>query len=334
MRRRIAAAIVAAAAALAGCVTTPEGGGGELGRSSHLVVAAVQPGDTAASLAARYLHDPALAWRVSPLSGALRPGTAAAVALTDRDADLSGPARYVPILCYHRFTAGRSTSRMEVAAAEFARQLQWLHDQGWTVVPLKQVLGFVAGRNGVPGKAVAITIDDGYRSAYEVAAPVLKRFNDPATLFVYTDFVGAGAGLSWAQVEEIRRGGLIDVQSHSKTHPDLAKRLPGEAEAAYEKRLHTEVDLPLQLLSRHGAADASVFAFPYGATNPQVEAVLKAAGYPAAVTVARGGNPGWAPPFLLRRDMIFGDDSLARFGERLETAARGGTGAGEAEGLQ
>ena len=131
----------------------------------------------------------------------------------------------------------------------------------------------------------------------------------------------------------LQRGGLIDVQSHSKTHPDLAKRLPGETAAAYDKRLHVEVDTPLQLLSRHGVSGATVFAFPYGATNPQVEAVLKAAGYRAAVTVARGGNPGWAPPFLLRRDMIYGDDSLARFAERVETAARGGTGAAEAEAV-
>ena len=322
------------AVVLAGCATTlSEGPGGiaELGRSSHVVVAVAQPGDTAATLAARYLHDPALAWRVSPISGALRPGAAVAVALTDADADLSGPTRYVPILCYHRFSAGRSTSRMEVSAAEFERQLQWLHDGGWTVVPLKTVLGFVAGRNGVPARTVAITIDDGYRSAYEVAVPLLRRFDDPATLFIYTDFVGTGAGVSWAQLEEVRHGGLIDVESHSKTHPDLGKRLPGETPAAYEARLHIEVDTPLQVLGRHGLADTSVFAFPYGATNPQVEAVLRSAGYPAAVTVARGGNPGWAPPFLLRRDMIFGDDSVARFGERVEAAARGGTGAAEAE---
>lgn len=327
------AAAAALAAGLAGCATTSEApqAVGELGRSRHVVVAVAQPGDTAATLAARYLHDPALAWRVSPVSGGLRPGGAVAVALTDADADLAGPIRYVPILCYHRFTAGRSTSRMEVSAEDFARQLQALRDGGWTVAPLKTVLGFVAGRNGVAPRTVAITIDDGYRSAYEIAVPILKRFNDPATLFVYTDFVGTGAGVTWPQLEEVKRDGLIDVQSHSKTHPDLNKRLPGETPAAYEKRLHTEVDAPLEVLGRHGLADTAVFAFPYGATNPQVEAVLRAAGYPAAVTVARGGNPGWAPPFLLRRDMIFGDDSLAKFVERVESAAQGGSGAAELE---
>lgn len=337
MRARAFLAAAAVAAALAGCTTTSTPGGGangELGRSSHLLLAMVQPGDTAVSVASRYLHDPALAWRVTPFSGALQPGSPVVVALSDRDADLAGPVRFVPILCYHRFTAGRSTSRMEVSAVEFERQLQWLHDQGWTVIPLKTVLGFVDGRNGVPAKSVAITLDDGYRSQYEVAAPILKRFADPATLFVYTDFVGAGAGMSWTQIEALERGRLLDVQSHSKTHPDLAKRLPGESPGAYEKRLHTEVDVPLQVLGRHEISGGMVFAFPYGATNPEVDSVVKAAGYRAAVTVARGGNPGWAPPYLLRRDMIYGDDSLARFAERVETAARGGTGAAEAEAMQ
>lgn len=327
-------AAVAAAGCLAGCATSPGGESApsaELGRSSHMVVVLVRPGDTSASLAARYLHDPALAGRVTPISGALRPGSAAAVALSDSDAALAGPPRYVPILCYHRFTAGRSTSRMEVSASDFERQLQWLHDQGWSVVPLKTVLGFVAGRNGVPARAVAITLDDGYRSDFEIAAPILRRFDDPATVFVYTDFVGAGAGLTWPQVEALQHGGLIDVQSHSKSHPDLAKRLPGESAAAYDRRLHLEIDTPLQLLARHGVGDATVFAYPYGSTDAEVESVVRAAGYRAAVTVARGGNPGWAPPYLLRRDMVFGDDSLSRFAERVETAARGGTGAAEAE---
>ncbi len=335
MSLRSPAAPAFAALALAGCATTTPtsdavGAAAALGRSGHLIVAVAQPGDTAASLAARYLNDPGLAWRVSPVDGPLRPGGVVALALTDADADLAGPPRYVPILCYHRFTAGRSTSRMEVSAADFESQLKWLHDGGWTVAPLKTVLGFIAGRNGVPPRTVAITIDDGYRSAVDIAVPLLERFNDPATLFVYTDFVGTGAGVTWAQLEGLKHG-LIDVQSHSKSHPDLNKRLPGETPAAYDKRLHTEIDLPLQIFGKHGLADASVFAFPYGAANPQVDAVLKGAGYRAAVTVARGGNPSWAPPYLLRRDMVFGDDSLARFAERVTSAARGGGGPAEAE---
>ena len=331
----VALAALAVSILVSACATTtpPTATGEEVGRSSHVVVATVRPGDTAAEIARRYLNDPALASRVVPLSGgALHAGGLAAVALTPADAALAGSAKYVPILCYHRFNAARSTSRMEVSGAEFEKQLQWLRDNGWTVVPLKAVISFVEGRDTLPPKSIAITFDDGYRSAYEVAAPLLRRYGDPATFFIYTDFVGTGAGMSWTQVADLKRDGLLEVQSHSKSHGDMAKHLPGETPGAYAKRLQAEVYTPLAVLGRHGASGTEVFAYPYGSANEQVEGVVHGAGYPAGVTVARGGNPSWAAPLLLRRDMIFGDDSLATFAQRVQSAAAGGSGGTESEG--
>ena len=74
---------------------------------------------------------------------------------------------------------------------------------------------------------MVITIDDGYRSTYEVAFPVLKRHSFPATVFLYSDFVGAGDALTWAQMKEMTQSGLIDIQPHSKSHANLTLKLAG-----------------------------------------------------------------------------------------------------------
>ena len=218
-----------------------------------------------------------------------------------------------------------------MSSAALDAQLSWLKDHGYTVVPLSAVVDYVVRRRPLPPKSVAISIDDGYRSAYEIAAPILRRHGDRATLFIYTDFIGGGAALSWSQLAELKRDPLFDVQSHSKTHGDMVKHVKGETAPDYAKRVHTEVAYPLALFSQHIGGQPEVFAYPYGSADPYVAQQVGDMGYAAAVTVARGGNPSWAPPLLLRRDMIYGGDDLTTFARRLEVAEQGGAGPSEGE---
>jgi hypothetical protein len=52
-------------------------------------------------------------------------------------------------------------------------------------------------------------------------------------VFVYTDFLGGGDALTWAQLQEMQASGLVDVQSHSKSHRNLIERRPGETDDRY-----------------------------------------------------------------------------------------------------
>lgn len=343
MRNLRAAALLAAAVLPAACATAPDGPGpaktpavardGVLGRSPHVLVARLGPGDTPASLARRYLGDESLAWRVSGVGGRTpQPGEAAAIALKPDEASPVAPARHVPILCYHRFTAGASHGRMEVSAAQLDAQLKWLKSDGWTVISLAALAEFMDGRGSLPPKSIAITVDDGYRSAFEVAAPIFKSYAVPATFFVYPDFIGAGEAMSWAQLDELQKTRIFAVQPHSKTHTDMAKRRSAESQKSYADRVRMELEGSSESLSKHLKADQEVFAYPFGATNTQVLEGARRAGYKMAVTVARGGNSAWSPPLLLRRDMIFGDDSMETFARRVRASAGGQTGGTESEG--
>lgn len=90
------------------------------------------------------------------------------------------------ILMYHRFSAEKKGH--EVTAATFERQLQLIkkYFQPMTLASLAQAIN----KNGTaPKHAVVITVDDGYRDFYEVAYPLLKHYQVPATFFVTTGFV-------------------------------------------------------------------------------------------------------------------------------------------------
>jgi len=67
----------------------------------------------------------------------------------------------VPILVYHRFGPVVADS-MTVTTAVFACQLKYFHENGYTVIPLSQLVRyFLHQLPELPGRSLVITVDDG-----------------------------------------------------------------------------------------------------------------------------------------------------------------------------
>jgi peptidoglycan/xylan/chitin deacetylase (PgdA/CDA1 family) len=90
------------------------------------------------------------------------------------------------IVTYHRFTHSDPDTR--TASRAFAEQLDYL-TRHYEVVPLTLIAERLRNGKGLPAHVAAITIDDGYCDAYEIAFPLLSQRQLPATIFVVTDFV-------------------------------------------------------------------------------------------------------------------------------------------------
>lgn len=102
------------------------------------------------------------------------------------------------IVTYHRFSAAPAPGK--TSAAALSEQLQYLRAH-YTIVPLPAIERHLTQGDPLPAAAAAITIDDGYRDAYEVAFPILRRYGAPATLFAATDFVD---GRDWLWTDKLR----------------------------------------------------------------------------------------------------------------------------------
>jgi peptidoglycan/xylan/chitin deacetylase (PgdA/CDA1 family) len=83
----------------------------------------------------------------------------------------------------------------------------------FNVIPLYQALDGLATQR-MPPRAVCITFDDGYRSTHDLALPILKEFNLPATVFVTTGCVGVGNMWNDKIIEAVRRlpNGTLDLR--------------------------------------------------------------------------------------------------------------------------
>jgi peptidoglycan/xylan/chitin deacetylase (PgdA/CDA1 family) len=295
-----------------------------LGRDNDYVIVSVRSGETTASLAERYLGDAGKAWWIAQFNNAttLREGQIVVIPLRQRNpiGVFANGYQTVPILCYHRF--GMKTSKLNVTPAAFEQQMDWLARNGYTVITFARLARFLDGKEAIPAKSVVITIDDGYRSSYEIAYPILKKFGFPATVFLYTDFVGASDAMTWAQMKEMTASGLVTIQPHSKSHANLTQKLPNESDARYRERIRREVDAPVAVIKERLSEASYTFAYPYGDVNELVVELLVKDSVSQGVTVTPGGNPFYAYPYMLRRSMIFGNEDLEAFKSKLVTFVR------------
>jgi peptidoglycan/xylan/chitin deacetylase (PgdA/CDA1 family) len=302
----------------------PGAAGEVIGSGERLLVVLPRPGDTLQGLAARFLGGAGNAWQIAEsngLSGEPVAGRPLVVPLVPRNplGITATGMQTVTVLCYHRFGAGNS--KMVVSPARFEEQMAYLADNGYHVVRLADLQAFLAGERALPARSVVITFDDGYESVHRHAFPVLKKFNFPATLFAYSDFIGARDALSWPQFEELARSGLVDLQAHSKTHRNLTERKTGEGDEAYRKQIDLELQTPRAVLENRLAplgVQVRQFAYPFGSANEAVLDAMQRADYELGLTVTAGGNAFFAAPLMLRRTMIYGDHTLADFQARLQ----------------
>ncbi len=329
-------ALLCALLLVAGCVTppAPPGDGGALQPDSAEPVtqtgviarneryAVVVPGadDTLATLARHHLGSESRAWEIASFNQitSATPGTSIAIPLQPVNPLGISANGYqtIPILCYHR--VGPQTNLMIMPRETFAAQMEYLARNNYNVIRLADLPDFLSGKRALPPRAVVITFDDGHVSSYQHAYPILRKHGFAATFFVYTDFLGGGEGLSWAQINEMAQSGLIDIQSHSKSHANLVVRLAGETDARYRERIDAELRTPRTVIERNVPGKVTHHAFPFGDANQVVLERLTQTGHQLGLTVNPGGNAFFAYPLMLRRTMIFGGASMDSFRSALQ----------------
>lgn len=217
----------------------------------------------------------------------------------------SSPAVQVPILVYHRFGAA-PTDSMTVTTPVFAAHLATLREEGYSVIPLGQLVNFLLGQGPPPPpRSVVITIDDGHRSVYSEAFPLLQQFQVPFTLFLYPSAISrASYALSWDQVRAMQQSGLCDIQSHTYWHPnfnqDRRRMPPGE----FERSVTMQLQRSKSRLEEESGHRVELLAWPFGIHDDWLQGQAAEAGYRAAFTLERrpaaeGDNLMALPRYLI-----------------------------------
>jgi peptidoglycan/xylan/chitin deacetylase (PgdA/CDA1 family) len=90
---------------------------------------------------------------------------------------------------------------LAVAPRHFKSQLQWLRENR-TVLSLVELA--TMHRDGtLPANAIALTFDDGYSCAAEVAAPMLEEAALSATVFIPPELITRGRPFWWDELQQL-----------------------------------------------------------------------------------------------------------------------------------
>jgi peptidoglycan/xylan/chitin deacetylase (PgdA/CDA1 family) len=227
----------------------------------------------------------------------------------------------VPILLYHRFGPVVADS-MTVTTPVFESHLKYLQDNGYKVIPLRELLDRHAGKgNPADSRCVVLAADDAHISVYTTAFPLLKKYNAHMTLFAYPSAVSnASYAMTWNQLRELKASGLCDVQSHTYWHPNFKKERERLPAAEFEKLVHMQLTRSREKLEKELGAKVDLLAWPFGIYDPWLMARAAEAGYTAAFTIERHPVTGEDHPMALPRYLLADTDRGKAFEAILNAA--------------
>ena len=301
--------------------------------------------------------------------------------------------RRCTILLYHEVDSAKgkgfgSGGDTRVPPEVFSRQVQFLKKH-FHLLSLRDAVSHLSSGTPFPPGSLVVSFDDGYKSNFTNAYPVLERNGVPFTMFVTTDYMNRKSMPWWDSVKQaisdtvayvtlnlepisgsfdlerrsekrrlyagVRRimlthpqrgleilshledrlpgwrtetvqnaflskedlrimaqDSLVEIGSHSKSHPSLP-RLGEEA-------LLREVRDSRSVLEEELGMPVESFAYPYGEpadVSAQVASVVKECGYRSALTGVPGTVGLGDDVFQLRRVSIDGRDDWPKFTGKL-----------------
>jgi len=193
----------------------------------------------------------------------------------------------VSVLGYHDFTKDGEATEMLLPVDTFRKQLQAIKDLNLKVLTLEEFMAWKTGNFKLPERSILITIDDGWKSVYTHAYPILKEFEFPFTLFLYKNYVdGGGKALTSKMVKEMKANGA-SIGSHSVSHPypSTVKKKIKSGPEKYTQFLNTELGDSKQFLEAKFGKEVTTYAYPGGFHTPEMFDIAKRKGYECLFTV-------------------------------------------------
>ena len=218
--------------------------------------------------------------------------------------------RRLPVLMYHHF-ADEAKEGTVVTPVRFREQMNALKEAGYQAVTIPQVIDFVENGAPLPARPILITMDDGYGSNLDTAAPILEETGMCATVFAIginegEEYYPHSGEPMWQERFAFEKAapwvekGIIDVQSHTFDMHQLASygysgrdgvlRLEGESDEDYRQALLSDTEAFRQRRGNRVGTELLALAYPFGYYSEEADALLKEAGYAVTFTIDERPN--------------------------------------------
>ncbi len=215
----------------------------------------------------------------------------------------------VAVLGYHDFSATKNETEMLISTAKFRKQMELLKQMDITVISMEQFIQWKQGKATIPEKCALITIDDGWKSVYTDAYPILQEFKYPFTVFLYKNYVdGGGKALTTKMIRDMEKNG-VTIGSHSVSHPFpiTFKKYRDRGDKAYDKFLRVEMGESKRFLESRFKTKVKSYTYPGGYMTKEMLPLVHEFGYDVAFTIEPKKTSRLTPNDQIPRYMILGN---------------------------
>ena len=213
----------------------------------------------------------------------------------------------IPIVLYHHLASDNTDNNPNIVSSDiFRHHMNLIKSNGFETVSFDDLIEFTKSGKTLPEKPVIITFDDGYRSNYEYAFPILEELDMKATIFVIGVSVGKDIYKNTTysmtphfgkeEIDIMKASGLISIGSHTYDMHQWAPFEEGdraresvipfeeESDSEFIKAIKEDVEKQESLFVDLGLSSCKVLAYPNGKSVQLGDAVLNNSGFMVTLT--------------------------------------------------
>ncbi|HAM33819.1 MAG TPA: polysaccharide deacetylase [Deltaproteobacteria bacterium] len=195
----------------------------------------------------------------------------------------------VPVLLYHDISDEYRDS-YTISPSLFAAQMEWLHNNGFRAVPLREIVRLPGN-----GKTVVITFDDGYASYMDYGFPLLREYGFHSTINVIGSLAGTylhdGGNrplMAWDEYRHLLKSGLVEIGCHTHgLHSFAQKGVLGISGETLRQDLRTF----REVLRRETGRSTDILAWPYGLYDAKRISIAREEGFRHILTSRNASFP-------------------------------------------
>lgn len=189
----------------------------------------------------------------------------------------------IPILMYHHFAEKGPYTTLTMSPGRFSEHMSWLRNHGFTAILPSELPLIASGELPMPQRPVVVTFDDGYKSNYELAYPVLKKTGIKVGIAIVTSMMGGQSwGMSWEQMQEMHDSGLVEFGSHTQElhyssgpyKGQGVRRRSGETKEQYLDRVVPDLEASAAMIENRLGQPCVWLCYPFGANDAWLDEYL------------------------------------------------------------
>jgi peptidoglycan/xylan/chitin deacetylase (PgdA/CDA1 family) len=174
----------------------------------------------------------------------------------------------VIVLMYHRFEENKYPST-NIKIADFIKHLNLIKEKQFTFINPNNFESSLLSEKRK--KKILLTIDDGFKSFYDQAWPILKKKEIPFILFVNTREVGTKGYMDWSQINEVSKEKFAHIGNHSYSHEYLVDTT--------NKEIISDVERAIADFEKNLGYNSIFFSYPFGEYSNNFKTIIKSLGF-------------------------------------------------------